>query len=77
MCKWQTRSRRVARSQNATSEAPPDCDRDGEGGDGDDDDDDDDGVTYGRSAWCGPLCCVWVELLLMMEIVVVVGGCGC
>jgi len=37
-------------------------------------------LTYGRSAWCGPLWDVWVELLLcvvMMEIVVVVGDGGC
>ena len=35
-------------------------------------------LTYGRSAWCGPLWDVWMELLcvLMVEIVVVGDG-GC
>ena len=33
-------------------------------------------LTYGRSAWCGPLWDVWMELLcvLMVEIVVVGDG---
>lgn len=30
-------------------------------------------LTYGRSAWCGPLLCVWVELLLVWMIEMVVG----
>jgi hypothetical protein len=36
-------------------------------------------ITYGRSAWCGPLWSVWVVLLVMwkMEMVVGDGGCGC
>ena len=44
----------VARSQNATSEARPDCDRDEDGGGGDDDDCMQVRVTYGQSAWCEP-----------------------
>lgn len=33
-------------------------------------------LTYGRSAWCGPLLCVWVELLLMWMMEMVVGDGG-
>ena len=32
-------------------------------------------LTYGRSAWCGPLLCVWMELwVLLMEMIVGDGG---
>lgn len=32
--------------------------------------------TYGRSAWCGPLWDVWMELLCVLMVEIVVGDGG-
>ena len=60
---------RGARTRRAS--ASPDCDGDDEGSGNDDV-----GVTYGRSAWCGPLWDVWMELLCVLMVKIVVVGDG-